>query len=111
MTLLKKVFIYSICIAFLSMHITSQVLAGYYAQNNSGASITEKAPQVMSTPPQDIPFIEEAKKKGGNKMLYIAGGGIALIALIAAALGGGGGGGGGGGDDDDDDDGGIGITW
>jgi len=107
MALLKKIIIYTSCIALLSMQGSGQVIAGYYAQNNSGAGITEKAPQVLSTPPQEIPIAEGKKETGGKTLLYAAGGGIALIAIVAAALGGGGGGGGG----DDGDDGGIGISW
>ncbi len=95
MDLLKKLLIYSVCIVFLSIQCAGQVMAGYYAQNNSGAGITEKAPQVLSTPPQEIPFAEGKKETGDKTLLYVAGGGVALIAIVAVALGGGGGGGGG----------------
>jgi hypothetical protein len=112
MALLKKIVIYSVCIAFLSLQVSGQVIAGNNAQNNSGAKITEKAPQVLSTPPQEIPVTED-KKKPGSKTMLIAVGAVAVVAVIAAALGGGGGGGGGGsnGPVPPDDDAGIGITW
>ncbi len=100
MNFLKKMFILLLSVSVLFLQFPNAAFAKYYAMPNDSTKITKKAPQVLSTPDEDIPVDEKAaplliyspSKKGGSKLLwYILG--IAVVGGAAAAGGGGGGGG------------------
>lgn len=86
----KRIFSAFLILLMLNLYLPSLTSA---EQHNSPAkaAITEHPPQILATPEEKIPTIEE---KGSSWSWLIV---LALAGGVAAAAGGGGGGGGGGG--------------
>jgi len=68
MVLTKKLFIFILCYSFASLQFSAAAYAQRYYYANAESGITQKAPQVLSSPEENYP---EEKSKGGSKWLWI----------------------------------------
>ena len=94
MNIIKKTIILFLSLSVLFLQFPNAAFAQYFTSAKVSSKITKKAPQVLSTPEEDIPVSKEAAppKKGSSKWLwYILG-----LGVVGGAAGGGGGGGNGG---------------
>lgn len=105
---LKKLLILFLCLSFLFMQLPGSAVAGYYAKAKTGAGITAKPPEALTTPEEDIPLVadDEAEKKGVSKWVYI-GAVVVLVGVLAGVAMGGGSDSGGG----SDDTGAVAVSW